>query len=736
MAIAHPNLLKLAMELGLCKDPNGLCHGFTIQWIEACLSSDEEQLRFEKYMAEIAASTPEVLAEEINEAKLKSDNNQFLSESERERLEIYKIVRRISIFNGPHDFPELFNTDYRVIQRHFEAVSSLFSTDAIQKQGGLKELYSASFVLNPEEIKAYLADLDDLLELKESSEKLTKPVALLLANANHAIGLVYKPNQGWSYRDINQDFPTGDAVVNDPAVLADFINKAYKNSSPYIAFNTRIIRSASAQGNSMLKDKLDQFKNSHVINQEMAHRQDETANLVWIAAKNGDKELISRLAGYSPDLDFQGMLGMTPACMAAQNAYPEIISELITQGADINLPNNNGATPIYIAAEHGQFSVLKVLAPKANLHKTTNVEGIFPLFIAAQKGFSDIVSLLITHQANPNQRNEKGGTSLIVAADKGHREIVQYLIGLDDLDLNAVGSAKATAVYVAAQNGHDQIVRLLAEKKANLNQPRDNGDTPAIIAVKNKHLAVIRELGVHGADLNQENSEGLTPCLIAVEQRDSAMIRELSAQKADLNAVNSGQMFPIFLAAQLGFAEIVDILAEEGANLDQIAYNGATPAMVAAFEGHTETVKTLIARKANFNLSTADGITPLYMACELNFPEIVKLLLDIPVDTSIAFRATPAQLREIIIGKGMSAIQRMENFIAAESPDSEGKIKLLPKDIAQILGHQSIVELFTQSAKLKTEAVFSDPRCFFNQPLSRAASLEPALSSPERSMPL
>ncbi|MCE3045714.1 ankyrin repeat domain-containing protein [Legionella sp. 16cNR16C] len=736
MAIAHPNLLKLAMELGLCKDPNGLCHGFTIQWIEACLSSDEEQLRLEKYIAEIAASSPEALAAEIREAKLKSDNNQFLSESERERLEIYKLVRRISIFNAPHDFPELFNTGYRVIQRHFEAVSSLVSTDAIQEQGGLQELYSASFVLNPEEIKAYLADLDDLLELKEFSEKLTKPVALLLANANHAIGLIYKPNQGWSYRDINQDFPTGDPVVNDPAVLADFINKAYKNSSPYIAFNTRIIRTASAQANSILKDKLNRFKNSHVIDQEMAHRQEETANLVWTAAKNGDTELISQLAGYSPNLDFHGIMGMTPACMAAQNAYPEIISELITQGADINLPNNNGATPVYIAAEQGQFSVLKVLAPKANLHKTTNEEGIFPLFIAAQKGFFDIVSLLITHQANPNQRNEKGATSLIIASQMGHRDIVQHLIGLDDLDLNAAGSDKATAVYVAAQNGHDQIVRLLGEKKANLNQARDNGDTPAIIAVKNKHPAVIRELGVHGAHLNQENSEGLTPCLIAVEQRDSAMIRELSAQKADLNATNSCQMFPIFLAAQMGFSEIVDILAEEGANLDQIAYNGATPAMVAAFEGHTETVKALIAHKANFDVSTTDGITPLFMACQQNFPEIVKLLLDIPVDSTIAFRATPAQLRQSIADKGVSAIQKMESLITAQSPDSEGKIKLLPKDIAEILGHQAIVDLFIQSAKLETEAFFSDARCFFNQPFSRAASLEPALSSPEQSMTL
>ncbi|RAP35323.1 hypothetical protein B1207_13200 [Legionella quinlivanii] len=731
MAIAHPNLLKLAMELGLYNNPEGLCHGFTIQWIEACLSSDAEEQRFEKCIAEIAASSPEILAAEIKKAKLKGDNAELLSEREQELIEIYQTVRRICIFHNPSNFSELFNTGFPVLQRHWETVSSAISTEAIQQQGGLKDLYSASFVFKPEEIKSYLTELNDLLEFKERAEKLNAPVALLLNNAHHAIGLVYKPNQGWNYRDINQDLTTDKAVVKDPALLADFIHTAYRNNSPYIAFNARVIRTAFAQANPDLQKKLELFKNSHVINEEMAQRHDEYANLAWIAAVSGDKTLISKLSEYSANLDFQGMQGMTPACMAAQNAYPEILSELITMEADVNLPNNSGETPAYIAAKQGLTAIIEVLGPKADLGKTTNQDNVSPLFAASQMGFTDTVVSLIKHGASPNQRTANGATSLIIAAQKGHQEIVQHLIGLDHTDVNALDNGKASAVYVAAQNGHDQIVRLLGEKKANLNQARDNGDTPAIIAVKNKHPAVIRELGVHGADLNQENSEGLTPCLIAVEQRDSAMIRELSAQKADLNATNSGQMFPIFLAAQMGFSEMVDILAEESANLDQIAYNGATPAMVAAFEGHTETVKALIAHKANFDLSTTDGITPLFMACQQNFPEIVKLLLDIPVDSTIAFRATPAQLRQSIADKGVSAIQKMESLITAQSPDSEGKITLLPKDIGEILGHQAIVDLFSQSARLKTETFFSDSNCFFNQPLSRAASLEPALSSPQ-----
>ncbi|WP_133139730.1 ankyrin repeat domain-containing protein [Legionella genomosp. 1] len=736
MAIAHPNLLKLAMELGLYNNAEGLCHGFTIQWIEACLSGDAEEQRFEKYIAEIASSSPEILASEIKNAKLKSDNAELLSEKEQELLEIYQTVRRICIFHNPSSFSELFKTGFPVLQRHWETVSSAISTGAIQEQGGLKDLYSASFVLNPEEIESYLTELNDLLDFKEEhAEKLNAPVALLLHNAHHAIGLIYKPNQGWSYRNINQDFPTDNTVVRDPAILANFINTAYRNNSPFIAFNARAIRTAFAHENPDLQKKLELFKNSHVINEEIAQRHDEYANLAWIAAASDDKALISKLP-QSINLNFQGFKGMTPACMAAQNASPEILSELISKEADVNLPNHRGETPAYIAAKQGLTVIIDILGSKADLDKTTNEENAFPLFAAAQMGFTDTVVSLTKHGASPNQRTTKGATCLIIAAQKGHQEIVQHLIGLNDVDLNAANNSEASAVYVAAQNGHDQIVRLLADKKANLNQPRDNGDTPAIIAVKNKHPAVIRELGSHGADLNQENIEGLTPCLIAVLQEDRAMIKELSAQKADLNAASSSKMFPIFLAAQLGFSEMVDILAEEGANLDQIAHNGATPAMVAAFEGHRETVKALIAHKANFDVSTTDGITPLFMACQQNFPEIVKLLLDIPVDSTIAFRATPAQLRQSIADKGVSAIQKMESLITAQSPDSEGKIKLLPKDIAEILGHQAIVDLFAQSVRLKTEAFFSDSRCFFNQQISKAVSLEPALSSPEQSMPL
>jgi hypothetical protein len=69
----------------------------------------------------------------------------------------------------------------------------------------------------------------------------------------------------------------------------------------------------------------------------------------------------------------------TPIYIAAQNGQVEVIKMLASRGADINADNGVGASPVYVAAGNGHVDVIETLAELgADLHKPTH-NGTTPL---------------------------------------------------------------------------------------------------------------------------------------------------------------------------------------------------------------------------------------------------------------------------------------------------------------------------------------------------------------------
>ena len=59
---------------------------------------------------------------------------------------------------------------------------------------------------------------------------------------------------------------------------------------------------------------------------------------------------------------------------------------------------------------------------------------------------------------------------------------------------------------------------MLADLGANLDQPNDNGATPAYIAAQEGHHAVLHVLGQKGADLEAPKDDGFTPAYVAAQE--------------------------------------------------------------------------------------------------------------------------------------------------------------------------------------------------------------------------
>ena len=93
-----------------------------------------------------------------------------------------------------------------------------------------------------------------------------------------------------------------------------------------------------------------------------------------------------------------------------------------------------------------------------------------------------------------------------------------------------------TPAYVSAQEGHTECLQLLADRKADLNQPTNDGATPAFISAQEDHTECLRLLADCKADLNQATSWGETLLSTATSSGHSAIVRILQAAGApDLN---------------------------------------------------------------------------------------------------------------------------------------------------------------------------------------------------------
>ncbi len=115
----------------------------------------------------------------------------------------------------------------------------------------------------------------------------------------------------------------------------------------------------------------------------------------------------------------------------------------------------------------------------------------------------------------------------------------------------------------------------------------------------------------------------------------------------------------------MGHAHVIAELAKHGADLDIPNNNGTTPAMIAAQNGQASVIKELIKFGANF---------------------------DLPVKTSAD------DMREFASACTQDVIDRMNQFILSQSISSseQGLLSVYPYDIAVIMGHQDVIELFNK----------------------------------------
>ena len=201
-------------------------------------------------------------------------------------------------------------------------------------------------------------------------------------------------------------------------------------------------------------------------------------NILYIAAKQGNKQVVEKELAKGANVNSQNFYGNTALNVAAAEGHKDIVAILIDNGADVNLRNSGtyGNTALHLAAEKGHKDIVELLIAKGadvNLKSSGIYENI-PLHLAAEKGHKDIVELLIAKGADLNSKNKDGNIPLHLAAEKGHKDIVELLIakGADVHSQNRDGN---TPLHFA---DNADVLLLLMDKGADVNAKNSRGNTP------------------------------------------------------------------------------------------------------------------------------------------------------------------------------------------------------------------------------------------------------------------
>jgi ankyrin repeat protein len=420
-------------------------------------------------------------------------------------------------------------------------------------------------------------------------------------------------------------------------------------------------------------------------------RQKKTTDLenrFILAAKYGNLQQVKEYWRQNASVNAPGTDGWTALHWACRKGHGNVVQWLVQSGcADVDAPGRDGETALHCACQQGHKDIVKYLVDDCGANtKAKAADGRTPFDVAWQERKTDIVQLLSNlPKAQPLSQSKISSAAvpcakleqrLIEAAKNGHLDRLKECCRRN-VNVNAQGSDKWTALHWASRNGHLPVVRFLVHGgQANVELKTSRGWTALHWASTTGQLAVVRILVLEcGADTAAKTNSGSTPLHLAQQNGQPEVVTFLSnlpvrrpvaervtdeaadakleqrfldaakngyldhvtncwLQNVNVHAQGSDGWMALHLASFQGHLNVVQWLILHGhVDVEVTTNSGWTALHCACQSGQVEVVKFLVhAGGANANAKSVDGKTPFDMAWQKRHFDIVKLLSDLPYD--------------------------------------------------------------------------------------------------------
>ncbi|WP_167554575.1 ankyrin repeat domain-containing protein [Legionella israelensis] len=233
------------------------------------------------------------------------------------------------------------------------------------------------------------------------------------------------------------------------------------------------------------------------------------------------------------------------------------------------------------------------------------------------------------------------------------------------------------------------------------------------IAVTDNDSETVEALLKQGAKVNQAAYKGYTPLHTAASMGNIEIVEKLLVEKEiAVNLTNHNGETPFFLALKSRNNEIVaEKLMEKGVDINKPDNNEITPLMMIASQGRVDIAEKLIEKGADINYANIEGATPLFIAAQYGHLDMVKCLLKHSANASLSLKKKPRDLMKFALEINNDAvIKRMNEFIEKKTGLSstliflsEDNIRMTPKEIAHVMGHEDIIHLINVNLSQSNE---------------------------------
>lgn len=246
--------------------------------------------------------------------------------------------------------------------------------------------------------------------------------------------------------------------------------------------------------------------------------------------------------------------------------------------------------------------------------------GAFAIFVGVVVGL--LLGLVILIRIDDNIRR----TAMRFVLDHERRTGQQYHLLRSALGLDLGFSEEE--FWKRLRNRELEPVSLLIQAGFNVNQSRDQGETPLTFAVSEGLNDFVELFIQRGVDLNATNDQGATALMIAIERQNRPLVERLLARRVETNKVRMDGVSPLLLAAAQDDLKTAELLLIAGANMSYQDGNGRTPLHLAAGRRNLPMAKLFLDRGANFNLPDAKGYSPLMVAVSTRNAPLVQMLVE------------------------------------------------------------------------------------------------------------
>nr|AFI99112.1 ankyrin repeat protein Diego [Clytia hemisphaerica] len=333
----------------------------------------------------------------------------------------------------------------------------------------------------------------------------------------------------------------------------------------------------------------------------------ERRGILHWTSQNKDPVLIKRLLEKGcKGLGFPDQKGRTVLHMAVGQGNQAIIEYLLTiSDIPVNQTDEIQRTPLHWAAVLGHTAIVELLLNSGADYSLADNNGVRPLHYAVQNNHRDVVATMIRTGRVTDEPDKDQRTALMWAALKGHMNVLKVLLGGKNVNINAVGINKQTALHMSCQTGNLECVQLLIQHKADVNMMDQQQHTPLFYACASGHGQIVTKLLQQDdqRNLHQCDLEGRTPLHYSAMVDRREIVNNLLQHGLDPNAQDNSGCPPLHIAAYGGNVHCMNVLLENNAQVNMQDNSGSTALHLACRSGNLDAVKLLVSRyRANMNI--------------------------------------------------------------------------------------------------------------------------------------